>query len=73
MTMETKTPVLQVQLSDVRAVFGDKIWKTVVNMAKTMKDKLEGEDNFTGKIVFTIDCRKGGIGNTEAFIQKKVD
>ena len=64
--------VAQVRRSEVRAVFGEKVWSSVVKMAKTLKDQLEGNDTFTGKIVFTLDCRDGGIGRTEAFIQEKI-
>jgi hypothetical protein len=28
--------------------------------------------DFTGKIVVHIDCRNGGVGGTQAFVQKKI-
>lgn len=72
LTVTTQRPVAQVRLSDVKSVFGEKVWQSVVSMAKTLKDQLDGDNDFTGKIVFTVNCRNGGIGHTEGFIQEKI-
>jgi len=42
------------------------------HVASTLSQVLSSEVDFTGTIVFTINCRSGGIGNTEAFVQKKI-
>jgi len=44
----------------------------LINLAEVIADKLHDEPSFTGKIVYTINCRSGGIGNTEAFVQKQI-
>ena len=38
-----------------------------------MEKYLGEERNFTGKMVFTVNCRNGGIGNVEAFIQNRIE
>ena len=41
---------------------------------KQAVERLLTEDEaFTGKVVFTVNCKQGGIGNTEAHIQKKIE
>lgn len=42
------------------------------HIADTLTQVLSSEEDFTGTIVFTVNCRSGGIGNTEAFVQKKI-
>jgi len=64
--------VVQVRLSAVKAVFGEKVWDSVVKMSQTLKQKLEGDTKFTGQIVFTVNCRNGGIGNVSAYIPQKI-
>jgi hypothetical protein len=34
--------------------------------------KLDEEQEFTGKIVIELNCNSGGIGNIEAFVQRKL-
>lgn len=34
--------------------------------------KLDEEQEFTGKIVIELNCNSGGIGNIEAFVQRKI-
>ena len=63
---------VQVQLSEVKSVFGEKIWDSVVKMSQTLKQKLDGDSNFTGQIVFTVNCKNGGIGNVSAYIPHKI-
>ena len=67
----TKT-IVQVDLDQFRREFGEKVFDTAVRMAQTMKRRLESEQGFTGRIVFTVDCHRGGIGGVEAYVQKKL-
>ena len=69
---QDKNRVVQVNLSEFKAIFGEKVFETAAQMASTLKNYLDKGDKFTGKIVFTINCSNGGIGSTEAYIQKKI-
>jgi len=71
-TMGSKPTTLQVSLSDVKKVLGDKTWRAALAVSKTLNDYFNKQDKFTGKIIFTINCREGGVGNIEAFVQKKI-
>lgn len=64
--------VVQVNLNEFRAIFGEKTFDSAAKMASILKNYLEKGDNFTGTIVFTVNCRMGGIGNIEAFVQKRI-
>jgi len=44
-----------------------------INFHEVLKFKFEEEPFFTGRIVYTIDCKDGGIGSYEAFIQRKIN
>lgn len=68
-TMPVQT---QVNLEQIKREFGVKTWECALEIAKTMKEYLVNGKDFTGKMVFTVNCRKGGIGSTEAFVQKKI-
>jgi len=68
----TPSPVVQVQLKDVKSVFGEKIWESIVDISKTLKSKFEEDPNFTGQINFTVNCKDGGIGNVSAHIPQKI-
>jgi hypothetical protein len=37
-----------------------------------LTEMLDREDKYTGTVVFTVNCRCGGVGNTEAFAQQKI-
>lgn len=47
---------------------------------KKLQDTMKGvllevlgeNKRFTGKIVFTIDCKDGGIGSIGTYVQKKI-
>jgi len=67
--METK---IKANLDEIRELLGEKSWDTAYYMAETLRKRLTDDKKFTGKIVFTVNCRNGGVGNTEAFIQKKI-
>jgi hypothetical protein len=41
-------------------------------MKQTLEKYLEKREKFTGKIVFSVNCSNGGIGNIEAHIQEKI-
>ena len=64
--------MIQVNLNEFKAIFGEKIFETTAQMAGTLKKYLDSTEKFTGKIVFTVNCSNGGVGNTEAYIQKKI-
>jgi hypothetical protein len=51
---------------------GENFSKMIVNLAEDVIYKLKEEPNFTGKIIYTINCKNGGIGNTETFIQRRL-
>jgi hypothetical protein len=63
------TPIL---LNQCKEAFGEKSFETVAQMAIVLRNYLNGGNKFTGKIVFTVNCSNGGIGNLEAYIQKKI-
>jgi hypothetical protein len=63
---------VKVNIDELKQYFGIKSWESALEMAKTMKNYLENENKFTGKIVFTVNCHNGGIGNVEACVQKKI-
>ena len=69
----TQNAMQQVSLDEFRRTFGEKYFETTINILTTLKNRLTKESRFTGKIVFTVNCRNGGIGNTEAFIQSKIE
>lgn len=62
---------VQISLDEFKQIFGEKNWEMSLKMAKVMKAYLDADENFTGKIVFNVNCRHGGIGNVETFVQKK--
>ena len=64
--------VVQVQLNQVRAVFGEKVWESVCRISKVLNERLDAEKDFTGQITFTVNCKNGGIGGVQAYIQKKI-
>lgn len=64
--------VQQVPMDEFKRKFGEKFFDTALKIILTLKQRLGNEERFTGKIVFTINCRDGGIGGIEAFIQKKL-
>lgn len=64
--------IVQINIDDFKAIFGEKVFETAAYMAGTLKTYLDKGDRFTGKIVFTINCSNGGIGSAEAYIQKKI-
>lgn len=70
--METTLKNSQMKLDEVKEILGPKTWDTALYMADTLRKYLNGGTKFTGKVVFTVNCRQGGIGNTEAFVQKKI-
>jgi hypothetical protein len=70
--MDNQRIQVQLNLEDFKQHFGAKSWDSALEMAKTMKKYLENSNSFTGKIVFTVNCHNGGIGNVEAHIQKKL-
>ena len=41
-------------------------------MISVVESYLTENQKFTGKIVFTVNCNTGGIGNVEAYVQKKI-
>jgi len=69
----TQNSVEQVSFDEFRHKFGEKYFETAIDILSTLKRKLTSEGRFTGKIIFTVNCRNGGIGNTEAFIQNKIE
>lgn len=69
--MIKREPILNKNFKDVEELFGEKTWETALYIANTLKRKLS-RDKFTGKVVFTVNCKNGGIGSTEAFIQNKI-
>lgn len=64
--------IVQVNLNEFKAIFGEKTFESAAKMAVILKNYLDKGDKFTGKIVFTINCSNGGIGNIEAFVQRKI-
>jgi hypothetical protein len=71
MPQETKVAI-QIPLSEFKQHFGEKSWDSALKMAQILKDYLNNGSRFTGKIVFTVNCSNGGIGNVEAFVQRKI-
>lgn len=41
-------------------------------MKGVLLEVLGENKRFTGKIVFTIDCKDGGIGSIGTYVQKKI-
>ena len=72
MAMIDKQLTVKINLDNIKAIFGEKTWDTALIVADTLRKYLNGGNKFTGKIVFTVNCRNGGVGNTEAFVQKKI-
>ena len=65
--------VTQVPLEEFKKAFGEKVFTSSLQMASTLKAYLEKGEGFTGKIIFTVNCRHGGIGSIDAYVQKKID
>lgn len=72
MAIMSKKMTVQVDLEKIKSEFGEKTWDVSLHVARVLKNYLKNGDKFTGKVVFTVNCRNGGIGNTEAFVQKKI-
>jgi len=51
MTIDIKT-----ELNDL----GENFSKMIINLAEDVIYKLKEEPNFTGKIIYTINCKNGG-------------
>lgn len=49
-----------------------KIYASQLRLGETVHTKLTEEPKFTGKIIFTVHCKDGGIGSTDAAIQRDV-
>jgi hypothetical protein len=71
--MDQNQKISPLKLDEVKEILGPKTWDTALKMADILRKYLNGGNKFTGKVVFTVNCRQGGIGNTEAFVQKKID
>lgn len=55
----------------LRKIFG--IYIVMREIRETLIQKLvQEEPTFTGQIDFTIHCKKGGIGNIDAFSKRKI-
>lgn len=65
--------IIQVETKTLNDLFGEKNVRTAIKMASILHKYVDNGERFTGNIVFTVNCRMGGIGNVEAFVQKKVD
>ena len=63
---------VQVSLQQIKSKFGEKTWESAIYFAGTLRKYLNGGKDFTGTVVFTVNCKNGGIGNIEAFVQKKI-
>ncbi len=61
-----------VNLEQFKKEFGEKTWESGLYVAKTLKRYLNGGGSFTGKITFEVNCRNGGVGNIQAFVNKKL-
>jgi hypothetical protein len=48
------------------------IFKSQQEIGDILYNKLKEEKDFTGKIVYTIHCNGGGIGGTEAAVQRDI-
>lgn len=46
--------------------------ETAARVEDILSRIVNGGRNFTGKIVFTINCRNGGVGGMQAHIQKEI-
>lgn len=44
----------------------------LTNIIETIFNKFKESPKFTGKIIIEINCKDGGIGNTEAYIKKEI-
>ena len=63
---------VQVSLQEFKKEFGEISWETSLSIAKVLKSYLKEDKNFTGKLVFTVNCRNGGIGNTSANVLTEI-
>lgn len=48
------------------------IKKILSDLEDILNFKFDEDPEFTGKIIYSIDCRNGGIGGSEAYVQKKI-
>ena len=65
------TKVQQTNIDHFLQEFGPENFETAMHMTKILKQTLSRK-NFTGQIVFTVNCRNSGIGNVQAFVQNKI-
>ena len=66
--------VMQVKLDlqNLKELFGEKEYEAALKVAGVLRKYLNGGSKFTGKIVFDVNCRNGGIGSVETFVQRKI-
>lgn len=48
------------------------IYAIQVEIAEIIYNKIKEENKFTGKVVYTVHCKDGGIGGTEAAVQRDI-
>lgn len=65
--------LVKVRLEQVRSEVGSATFEAAFKMYTILQDYLENGEKFTGKVVFTVNCRGGGVGTVEAHVQKKID
>ena len=72
--MAEKPTVIAVQvcIDDIMKEFGRENFETAMQIAKTLRSYLQTTRNFSGTIVFNVNCRNNGIGNVNAFVQNKL-
>lgn len=48
------------------------IYGVQLEIAEILFNKMREENKFTGKVVYTVHCKDGGIGGTEAAVQRDI-
>ena len=51
----------------LKAIYGIQL-----EIAEIRFNKIKEEKGFTGKVVYTVHCKDGGIGGTEAAVQRDI-
>ena len=62
---EARNPEKETPLDNPRRETTDYVDRTIRYVLRNIPD-------FTGKVVFNVNFRNGGIGGVEAFVQKKI-
>ena len=69
--MQNSRISVQFSLEDFKMYIGERYVEPALSIIRILKTYLSA-GKFTGTLVFTVNCKNGGIGNISASVQKNI-